>query len=505
MMQDFEKFSGKIAEIRQLGFVMSLLNWDQQVYMPPAGAQSRGLQQAALATIRHKLQTDSELVDLIAKLKSTPGLTDEMQVVVREAGRDIELARKVPVELVSALARQESETHDTWLEARKAKNFAVVKDSFGELLKLKREQAQALSVGRPDAGSSKDALYDSLLDLYEPEAKSAEIATLFAHVGPELSELLRFIATRAPEKKVNPARAGFPRENQREFLTEVVKKMGFDFNSGRIDETVHPFCSDVGAGDVRLTVRYNESDIAPGLYGAIHEAGHGLYEQGFLLKNAYTPLAEAVSLGIHESQSLLWEKRIGRSKPFWDHFYPRLQQLFPAALSEVSLDKFFRHINDSRPSLNRVDSDEVSYGLHIIIRFELEKALLLDELALSDLPGAWNEKYKHYLGIVPPNDFEGVLQDVHWYSGAIGYFPTYLLGALFAAQIYEKFIATYPHAESEFREGNFLTLKNWLNQNIHQHGRKFSSVQLMKAVTGKEPTPEPYISYLNKKYREIYK
>lgn len=495
--QRYDEFVRRVKELRTLGSIEWLLNWDQQTMMPKSGADNRAGQLATLAAVIHEKRTDPRFVELIQSLQSESSLSADARVNLRETWREVERAIKVPAELVRAIVTAEADTHQLWLDARKANKFAVVSSALEKLVGLKREYAQATF--------RRGSLYDALLDLYEPDESAANLKQLFAPVRTALTTLLQRIVDKAgPSGIPNPARGPFPTQLQKQFCEEAVRGIGFDMDCGRLDETVHPFCNGVGIRDVRLTTRFEDDDIASALMAALHEAGHGIYDQGLDPANENTPLSEALSLAIHESQSLLWEKRVGRSFEYWSHLYPKLQSTFPGALKDVKLDDYYRFINQVRPSLNRVESDEVTYGLHVIIRFELEQSLIEGAISVKELPALWNEAYQKALGITPPDDLSGILQDTHWYSGALGYFPTYLLGAMYATQLFEAYEKINPEIRLQIKRGEMGELKRWLNKSIHREGRRYTAKDLMERATGSQPSSESYLRYLNKKYGELY-
>jgi carboxypeptidase Taq len=486
----------RLKELNFLGKAVSLLHWDQQVLMPHDGARFRGEQLAFLAKLRHEKLIDPGYVELLREAGSGKNGDDEA-ALLREALRDAERAAKVPPRLVEEMTRLECAATAKWEEARKKNSFEHVAGTLEELLGKKREHGEALETGKTP--------YDALIDLYEPEMASEEIDRIFMAVRRPLAELAERIVSRTENKKGELRLGGkLPRVAQREFFREVIAALGFRLSAGRLDESTHPFCSDNCNGDVRLTTRIDEADLFPGLMALIHETGHGLYEQGLRGEFEGTPLGEASSLGIHESQSLLWEKQVGRSKEFWEFLLPKVKASFPEAFGKFTVEEVHRAVNQVRRSLIRVDADEVTYGLHVIARYELERELILGRLKVSELREAWREKYRELLGIVPEDDLTGVLQDTHWYIGAVGYFPTYLLGAMNAAQLFAAYREGNPGVEEDVRVGKFAPLLEWLREKIHRHGRKYPPRELMKRATGKETDPGVFVRYLEGKYGEMY-
>lgn len=492
----YRTFADHVIRTTALSDAISVLSWDQRVCMPKSGAKSRAEEIAALSEIIHVRKTTSGFVDLVRTLSMRKAeLSDDEWVNVRETLVEIERALKVPKDLVLALKRAESETYSAWVSAREQNSYAAVKDKLKQLLQRKIEYATAIAVGRSN--------YDALLDLYEAGTTAAEVEQLFSPLRSKLPELVTKIAAgKIRPPKFNFPENSFPKERQKHFLEKVISYLGFDLARGRFDETVHPFAFTVGQDDTRLTTRFDEQDILGAFLSTVHETGHGLYDQGLDPAQYGFPKGDSQSLGIHESQSLLWENNVGRSQAFWKIFYPKLSALFPRPLGKISESEFVRHINTVEPTLIRVDADEVTYGLHIIIRFELEQALIAGTLSVEELPNAWNEKYQRYLGITPPSERLGVLQDVHWYSGSFGYFPVYLLGAMYAAQLFAAFEKT--HGEFSATKESVDLLLQWLRENIHLQGKRYKANELIQRATGAAPSSECFVRYLEQKYNNLY-
>ncbi len=383
-----------------------------------------------------------------------------------------------------------------WAEARKANDFARFQPLLERTVELKRQEAAAIGYD--------ETPYDALLDEFEPGAKTSEVTRVLAGLRDQLVPLVAEIAASSRRPNLEPLKRRFPIDLQEQFGRRAAEAIGYDFAAGRLDVTDHPFCTTLGPRDVRLTTRYDENFLPGAFFSTLHEAGHGMYEQGLPADRYGLPTGQAVSLGIHESQSRMWENLVGRSRAFWEHFFPQAQAMFGAALADVRLDDFYFAINDVRPSLIRTESDEATYNLHILVRFELEQALLLDELRVADLPAAWREKYRHYLGIEPPNDADGVLQDVHWSSGAIGYFPTYSLGNLYAAQLFEQAVRELGDLHAMFRRGEFVPLRDWLRNHVHSHGRRYRASELARRVTGVPLSHEALLRHLRGKFAPLY-
>lgn len=492
-----------IAESRRTSVLAScgsLLSWDEQTNLPPQGAAHRAEQAGLIAGLVHEWATSPALGELLSELE-TRGLPDApdgpMAVNVRELRRDYDRATKLPRQLVEELSRVTSLAQQAWVQARRESDYRQFLPWLERVVALKREEARCV-------GPASGVLYDALLDQYEPNATAAEIVAAFVPLRDELVRLVNEIrdAGRAPDAPLLARR--YPIDAQRQFATGAARAIGFDLDAGRIDEAAHPFCSGIGPGDCRLTTRYNERHFPSGFFGVLHEAGHGLYDQGLDRAHWGTPMGESVSLGIHESQSRMWENCVGRSLAFWRHFYPRAQELFPEALSGVPLADFHAAINDVRPSYIRVEADEVTYNLHVMLRFELEQPLIAGDLVPADLPAAWNEKFAAYLGITPPSDSLGCLQDIHWSEGLIGYFPTYALGNMYGAQLFEAARRELGDLDAQFAAGEFRPLKEWLNEKVHRHGRRYSPARLIELATGEPPGHTALVAQLRAKFGPLY-
>jgi carboxypeptidase Taq len=476
----------------------NLLEWDEETYMPPGGVEVRSRQRALLAGLIHERTTQPRMGELLEELAGSGAVSDPLSPVavnVRELTRDYRRATLLPRSLVEETARVAALAQQEWAAARKASDYPRFEPWLAKMVALKRAAAEAL-------GYAEDP-YDALLDDWEPGATARELAPLFADLRRELVPFAAALgeAPRKPDDGL--LRRRFPVDRQRAWGREVAAALGFDFDRGRIDDSVHPFCMGVAAGDCRLTARYQERYFPDGLFGVLHEAGHGMYEQGLDPEHYGTPMGESASLGIHESQSRLWENLVGRSRPFWEHFYPAAQAAFPD-LADVALDDFFLAVNQVAPSLNRVQADEVTYNLHVLVRFDLERALLAGDLPTAELPAAWNRAYAEVLGVTPKNDAEGCLQDVHWSAGLYGYFPTYTLGNVCAAQLFAAAEAELPDLADDFRQGRFGRLLGWLRERIHRQGRRHRSAELVRQATGAPPAPGPLLDHLRQKYGELY-
>jgi carboxypeptidase Taq len=498
--QTYEQLIAEIREISLLESVASVLNWDEQTMLPHGGAEHRGNQVAMLAGMAHKRLTAPQIGDWLGALTGSELVKDthaDSGANVREISRNYERQRKLPASLVEAQAKTAVLAQHAWAEARTKSDYAAFQPWLSKTLELKREEAKCVGY--------KDNPYDALLDPYEPAETSANVQAIFDSFRPRLVGLVGKIAQSSKKAPAEILHRKFSIAAQEKLGREAATAMGFDFESGRLDVSVHPFCSGLGPGDTRMTTRFDENFFGNAFFSVMHETGHALYEQG-LPKHAQfgTPLGESISLGIHESQSRMWENLVGRSASFWKHFMPRARAAFPDALKGVADDQWLFAINAVHPSFIRTESDEVTYNLHIMLRFELEQAMVRDEVKVQDIPAAWNERMKKYLGITPPNDREGCLQDIHWSGGMIGYFPTYSLGNLYAAQFFEQAGKDLGDLDAMFAKGEFQPLLGWLRKNIHAHGKRYTAGELVKKVTGKPLSAEPLLRHLSKKAADLY-
>lgn len=478
----------------------SVLGWDEQTYMPPGGAEHRANQLSLLAGMCHERATDPGVEQLLSEIEGTALVADLDSVIaanVREIRRDYERATKLPKRLVEELSHTATLAQQAWVGARKQSNFQQFQPWLEKMVALKREEAQAIGFG--------DGVpYDALLDAYEPGMTAADISRLFAPLRDELVKLVAAIreSGRQPDRGI--ITRSYPVAAQREFAISAAQQIGFDFERGRLDTAAHPFCSGFGPGDTRLTTRYDEHHFPGAFFGTLHEAGHGIYDQGLDRAAFGLPAGSACSLGIHESQSRMWENFVGRSRAFWQHFYPLAQGAFPEALSGTAVSDFYWAINDVQPSLIRVEADEATYNLHILLRFDIERPLIAGDLDPVDVPDVWNETFTTYFGITPPDDARGCLQDIHWSAGLIGYFPTYALGNMCAAQFFAAACREIPDLPGAFSRGDFRALKDWLNGKIHTHGRRYRAQKLVQLVTGQPLSHTALIGHLRHKFDELY-
>ena len=495
----YEELCSHLKKIAILQSTSALLEWDQQTKLPVGAGSYRSEQMTFFAGEAHRLRTEQRLGQWIDELSTSSEASDPHSVIgctIAHVKKDYERQVKLPARLVEELTRACSQGHQIWVEARRDNDFAKFAPALKTIIKLKQEQA--------DAVGGMDCRYDALLDEFEPGAKTAEVAQILESLRQELVPLVESIKGSRRQTPVDILHREYPIEAQEKFVLDASAQIGFDFNRGRLDVTHHPFCTEMGPNDCRITTRYDREFFSSAFFGSLHEAGHGIYEQGLPSDQYGLPSGQYCSLGIHESQSRLWENLVGRSMSFWRHFFPAAVEHFPQALSGVTIDQFYAAINHVAPSLIRVEADEATYNLHIIIRFQLEQELIEGRLAVDDLPEAWNEKYQQSLGVVPAANSAGVLQDVHWSAGLIGYFPTYALGNLYASQLFWAAGEQLGDLHAQFAQGDFTPLKNWLNVNVHQFGKRYSSNELCEKVTGRPLSQSHLMSHLREKLTPIY-
>jgi len=480
----------------------SILGWDQETMMPAGGLEHRSRQLEQIARLVHGMMVDPRVGDLLAECEADGELNADPisveAVNIREIRRGYDRATRLPESLVGEIAKTSSLAQHEWAEARAASDFARFRPVLSSMLALLRRKAECL--GFPEGGEA----WDALADEYEPGSTAKEVEAVFAPLKPRLQTLVSDLmgAAKKPSNRFNEI--ALPVDDQEKFVRFVAESIGFDFRRGRLDRSVHPFCSGSCCQDVRLTTRFHDTFVNDALGSTIHEAGHGMYEQGLLAEHIGTPMGHAASLGIHESQSRMWENQVGRSLSFWKWCHAKLPRYFGDAVADLSLEETYEGANIVAPGLIRVEADEATYNLHVMIRFELELALMRDELRVDDLPGEWNKRYRDLLGVTVPDDRRGCLQDVHWSMGAIGYFPTYTLGNLYSAQLFEAACAELPGLVDGFAEGDFAPLKHWLNRNVHAHGARYRAGKLCEVVTGEPLGPEPLMRHLDGKLRSLY-
>jgi len=499
MEAKFQELKNRLREVTDLNYAGAVLEWDQLTYLPPGGGAARGRQIATLGKITQDRATDPAIGRLLDELQtyeeSLPYESDEASLI-RVARRDYEKLVKVPSAFMAEFLGHSSESYDAWTAARPANDFEAVRPYLEKTLDLSRQLANYFP--------GYEHIADPLIDFSDSGVKASDLRSIFNELRRDLVPLVQQI-TALPAADDSCLHRHFPEAAQLAFSNQIAAEIGYDFKRGRLDLTHHPFTTSFSIGDVRITTRVKEDFLGESLFSTIHEAGHALYEQGIDTGLEGTPLAEGTSSGVHESQSRLWENVVGRSLEAWTYFYPKLQSVFPDSLGDVSLETFYRAINKVDRSLIRTDADEVTYNLHIMLRFELELDLLEGKLEVKDLPEAWRERYERDLGIQPTDDRDGVLQDVHWYGWTIGgAFQGYSLGNILSAQFYNAALQAHPEIPLELTHGNTGTLLTWLQENIYRHGRKYTANELVQRVTGGPVSIQPYIQYLRDKYGALY-
>ncbi|MFC1997897.1 carboxypeptidase M32 [Chloroflexota bacterium] len=498
MKEKLDHLKTTLNEIADLEAAAALMGWDQQVNMPPDGAEARGNQLATVQKLIHQKSITPEMGQLIEDLSLGTRELDpdsDNARLIKVAKRNFDRDVKVPPEFTAEFAKVTTIAFSAWAEAREADDFSQFQPHLEKIIELLH---RFVSYFEPY-----DHAYDPLLDQFEPGMKTVDVRTIFDALRPQQVELIQAIADH-PGIDDSFLHQKYDESKQWDFGVDVITKYGYDWKRGRQDKSAHPFTTNFGRDDVRITTRIEPEYLGSALFSSLHECGHGLYELGSAPKYERSPLAGGASLAIHESQSRMYENLIGRSLPFWEHFYPSLQTYFPTQLGDVDLLTFYRGINKVEPSLIRVEADEATYNLHIMLRLELEIALMEGDLAVKDLPEAWNAKFEDYLGLTPPNDALGVLQDVHWSAGLVGYFSTYALGNLISVQMWEQMQKDMPDMGDQIREGEFAVLLQWLVTNVHQYGKKYEPQELVQRVTGSKIEAAPYMRYLQTKYSNIY-
>jgi carboxypeptidase Taq len=493
----FLELRRRLAEVNDLGKAMSLLSWDQRTMMPPKGAAVRAEQLGTLSRLAHDRFVSEEIGELFDELTdyeaSLPYESDEASLI-RVARRDYDKERRVPADLRSELTRASAVGYTAWVDARARSDYASFLPYLERNVELRRRYAECFEADEP---------YDALLDDYEPGMKTAEVREVFDVLKPELIGLVRAVAEHQAGVDNSFLRGSFAAERQRRLSLAVLEALGFEHDSWRLDETAHPFAGSMATSDIRLTTRFKEHDVSDALFSTMHEFGHGVYERNVDPALERTPLCRGVSMALHESQSRLWENLVGRSQPFWNFFYPTFQSIFPE-FDGIEEDAFYRAINKVEPAYIRVEADEVTYSLHIILRFELEQELLSGELDLRELPETWNSRMQEYLGVTVTDDAHGVLQDMHWSAGSLGYFPTYALGNVVSLQIWEQALEAMPDLPGQIGRGEFGDLRDWLRDQLYRHGRKLKPKELIERITGSGIEPAPYLRYLRQKVGEVY-
>lgn len=498
MNQHYQHLVQKLEEIVHLNGVMSTIGWDQEVMLPAGATEARAKQISALAGVIHERMTDPELGDCLAALsdEGADAFNAFERCNIREAQRSYALETKVPKRLVQELAELSSRGQGIWVAARQENKFSDFAPVIKRFLDLKKEWAQCVS---PELKP-----YDANIDLFERGTTMAMITPIFERLKEELIPLIHRIQDHPCQPDASFLQGRFAIDRQESLARKISQDIGFNFAQGRMDVSVHPFCGGSHPTDVRITTRYKDSNFVESLYAVIHETGHALYEQGRPHAMGDLPASESLTMGIHESQSLFWERMIAQSRFFCAHYLETIRAAFPDHLQHATVDSFYRAINTCKPDFIRVEADEVTYPLHVILRYEIEKGLFDGSMRVDDLPEIWNELMRKYLGVEPPTDTLGVLQDSHWSGGAFGYFPSYTLGAMYACQFYKTLLNEQPGIERNISEGHFAPIKNWLNEKIHSQGRLYTPQELVQRVTGESLNPDHFINYLKHKYSEIY-
>lgn len=497
----YEELARYLREAAVFASAGAFLSWDQETYMPPAGAAFRAEQLSAFSALVHERRTSPRLAELLERCEADAGLAADPVAAanLREVRRGFDLATKLPTSLVREMAETSSHALEAWRDARERDDFAAFAPWLQKVLELSRAKAE--HYGIPEGGD----VYDPLLDEYEPGMTAAEVERVFGALRAGLTPLIAAIAEAPNRPSRRLAKLRVPVAPQKEWNQHVLERIGFDPRAGRLDVSTHPFCQGMGPGDTRLTTRYDEEGFLDTLASSLHEGGHGMYEQGLPKAGHFgQPVAEAASLGIHESQSRMWENMVGRSRPFWEWALPEMKAALGGPVADVELDEVYGFLNTVEPCLIRVAADETTYNLHIMLRFDLERAMLRGDLPVRDLPVAWNERVRLDLGLEVPEDRVGVLQDIHWSLGAMAYFPTYTLGNLYAAQLWETIREQLPELDDRMRAGDFSVLLSWLRENVHRHGQRFRAPELCERITGRPLSHEPLLRYLEAKVRPLY-
>lgn len=499
MTTKYQKLIEYVHELNDLGKAASLLYWDRETYMPHGGTAERIAQMTTMSSLIHRMSTSDEMGEMIeeaaAEIDGAPYDSNEASLI-RLLRRTYADSRKLPAEYVARSSAISGQTREAWVKARQENDFSQFQPWLQQVIALCQEEA--------DYYGYEDERYDALLDKYETNMKTAEVRAIFDAVKAELVPLREAIDNSSVNIDTSILHQPYDIEKQKAFGHYIAAALGYDFERGHLGTVVHPFAISFSRNDARITTRWYPDFLNPSLFGVLHESGHAMYEQGTHPDLSRTPLARGTSLGIHESQSRMMENIVGRSRGFWQAHFATLQDYFPEALGGRVVEDFYRAINKTQPSFIRVEADELTYNFHIILRFELEQAMLNGDLVAADLPAAWNDKMQALLGITPPNDSQGCLQDVHWSRPGFGYFPTYALGNLYGAQFYETAIAQNPSIVDELAQGKTNALLAWLRENIHQHGKKFTPGELVQRVTGKPLSHEAFMRYVTTKFSDLY-
>ncbi len=492
---NYNEYKTKMQKIADVKYASAVLQWDQETYLPVKGNDMRGRQLATLSEIAHDLFIDEKLGETLVELNNSDNLTEKERRNIELTSEDYKRNKKFTGEFVRKMSEAINKSFHAWIQARKENSFTVFQQPLHELIELKKQEADILGY--------QNHPYDALMNDYDKGLTVAIVDNVFNSLRPQLKNILDTIQSK-PQIDDSFLFKHFDKDNQWKFGMELLKRMHFDFEAGRQDISTHPFTTSFNNGDVRLTTRIDENNVSNMAWSCIHEGGHGLYEQGLLADEYGLPLGEACSLSIHESQSRLWENCVGRGLPFWQHNFPMAQSFFPEQLKNISAEQFYKAINKAEPSLIRTEADELTYHFHVMIRYEIEKMLIDGTIKIKDIPAYWNEHYQTYLGVTVPDDLRGCLQDIHWSHGSFGYFATYSLGSMYAAQLYAAIQRSNASIEKEIAEGNNKNVLNWLQKNIYVYGRQFTSEELCTKATGEPLNTTYFIDYATKKYAGIY-
>ena len=485
-----------LGQVIDMNAAIALMHWDQEVFMPPKAAPIRGQQLATLSAHAHRMLVDPKFGEMLNELGEDDSLDPDDACLVSETRYDVDRATRLPESFVQRFAEEQSKAYQAWVAARENGDFNTFRPMLETMVELLREKAELMGYeGSP---------YNALLEDYERGMTTEQLRTIFSELADYQSELVERILGAPDQPQCDWLDQQWDVNAQWDVTLRVLADIGYDFDAGRQDKSVHPFTTNFGIKDVRVTTRVHPGELFSALTGSIHEGGHGLYEQGFLDTDERTTLAQAPSLGIHESQSRMWENIIGRSLPFWKHYTPFLRKQYPGQLDAVSPEDLYRAINIVEPTFIRVEADECTYNLHVILRFEIEVDLIEGRITVADIPELWNQKMKDYLGLDVPDDAKGCLQDIHWSHGSIGYFPTYALGNLYSAQLFETIERDLPNLWDDVAQGNFSGLLEWLRENVHRHGRRKTAIEIVTDATGKSPDAKAYLNYLETKYSALY-
>jgi carboxypeptidase Taq len=500
VMQQTDAFRQYMKRMKAFDEAAGLLYWDMRTGAPRKGIEARSEVLGVLSAELFKMSVAPEMgefIDYFQQSDVNVQLDEVTRRSIEECAKDYERSKKVPAALYEEYVSLTSQAESVWEEAKAQANFAMFQPYLDKVIDYNKQFV--------DLWGYEGHKYNTLLDMYEPGITVAQLDPLFGGLRDRIVPLLRKIEQSPHQPDISLIMQTFGKTEQKQFCLFMLTQIGYDFEAGRLDESSHPFATGLNLGDVRITTRYAENDMSGALFGTIHEFGHALYDQNISPELAGTVLCNGTSMGIHESQSRFWENIVARSKPFWRTFFPALQSHFPQQFASADVDTYYRAVNHVQPSLIRTESDELTYNLHVMVRYELEKAIFSDQLATADLPQAWNEKYKEYLGVVPPHDGVGVLQDVHWAAGLFGYFPSYALGNMYAAQLTNVIQRDIPHFEGLIEEGNFAPIRQWLHEHIHRHGKMFTPGELLLKVSGQTLRADELVQDLTDKYTEIYK